>query len=73
MVMKVSVRLLGSRADEMMISIPSDRGGREGSHDGVVANVSVRVTSNSAKSVSSTSSTHGAGTAPYSSTALLGT
>ena len=69
MVMKVSVRLLGSRADELMISIPSDRGGREGSHDGVVANVSV--TSNSAKSVSS--STHGAGTAPYSSTALLGT
>ena len=41
MVMKVSVRLLGSRADELMISIPSDRGGREGSHDGVVANVSV--------------------------------
>ena len=49
MVMKVSVRLLGSRADELMISIPSDRGGREGSHDGVVANVSV--TSNSAKKV----------------------
>lgn len=70
MVMKVSVRLLGSRADELMISIPSDRGGREGSHDGVVANVSVTVQLGS-KSVSS--STHGAGTAPYSSTALLGT
>ena len=70
MVMKVSVRLLGSRADELMISIPSDRGGREGSHDGVVAN-GVGHVQNSAKSVSS--STHGAGTAPYSSTALLGT